>query len=137
MNQQGNFAFGGLQRSASFGCFHADTIPNSQAAVNLPLVYCEMAFLQNDPDSTGNVVCGSDRLSSVGNGFVLEPGQSTGWIPVQRLDCIWHKEMDATTTLHYMVVGCMVGGPPFPVLIFLLQDQGGHVLLEDGDKIKL
>lgn len=136
-NFQGNFAFGGQQRSASLGCFHADQVPVATSATFLPLLYCEMVFLQNDPESTGNVIYGSERLAHVGTGVVLEPGQVSGWIPIQRLDYIWHKETDATTYLRYMVVGCMVGGPPYPLLSFLLQEQDGHVLLEDGEKIKL
>jgi len=100
----GNFAFGGVQRSYSFGFFHADVIPNSTVAVQCPDMSCEQVFLQNDPDSGGNIVIGDeDTLPVTGNGFVLQPGEVTGWIPVKNLNLIWHKDA-ADSTLRYMII---------------------------------
>ncbi|MFA7101117.1 MAG: hypothetical protein WC196_05105 [Bacilli bacterium] len=100
----GNFAFGGIQRSYSFPNFHADKIPYSAVAVQCPNMECEQVFLQNDPDSGGNIVVGSEgTLPVTGNGFVLEPGDVTGWIPVNNLGLIWHKDA-ADSTLNYMII---------------------------------
>lgn len=103
MAKEGNFALGGVQRSYSFPRFHADAIPNSTSAVACPDMPCEQVFLQNDPDSEGNITIGSDRLAITGEGFVLEPGDVTGWIPIQNLNLIWHKDA-ASSTLNYMTV---------------------------------
>lgn len=103
MGKDGNFAFGGVQRSYSFPFFHADKIPNSLTAVKSPDMECEQIFLQNDPDSSGNITIGDQRLAETGLGFVLEPGDVTGWIPVQNLNLIWHLDA-ADSTLNYMII---------------------------------
>lgn len=103
----GDFAYGGIQRSYSFPLLHADKIPNSLVAVqcpNLPNVKIEQIFLQNDPDSSGNITIGDSRLAATGNGIVLTPGSVTGWIPLNDLSKIWHKDA-AASTLNYMVIG--------------------------------
>lgn len=102
-NDTGSFPFAGPQRSYSFGFFHADMIPNSLTAVKCPDMECEQVFLQNDPDSTGNVIIGSSRLADTGEGLVLEPGDVTGWIPANNLNLIWHKDA-ASSTLNYMII---------------------------------
>lgn len=102
-NDTGNFAFGGIQRSYSFPHFHADKIPTSTSAVKCPSLKCEQVFLQNDPDSSGNITIGDARLADTGGGFVLVPGGVTGWIPVNNLDLIWHKDA-AGSTLNYMMI---------------------------------
>lgn len=99
----GNFAPGGVQRSYSFGFFHADAIPNATSAAACPDMRCEQVFLQNDPDSSGNILIGSDQLASDGQGFELAPGDVTGWIPVNNLSKIWHKDA-ADSNLNYMIV---------------------------------
>lgn len=104
MVNHGSFAFGGAQRSYSFGFFHADKIPNSLAAAVCPDMKCEQVFLQNDPDSSGNITIGSyDELSTTGQGFVLKPGDVTGWIPLKNLSLISHKDA-ASSTLNYMII---------------------------------
>jgi hypothetical protein len=101
----GNFAFGGVQRSYSFDFFHADKIPNSVVAVVCPDMKCEQADFQNDPDSTDNIIIGDeDTLGVTGNGWVLQPGESTGWIPINNLNLVWHKDADATSTLNYKII---------------------------------
>jgi len=100
----GDFAFGGVQRSYSFDFFHADMIPTSETAVACPDMPCEQVFLQNDPDSSGNITIGDEgTLAATGNGFVLQPGEVTGWIPVNNLSKIWHKDA-ASSNLNYMIV---------------------------------
>lgn len=99
----GNLASGGIQRSYSFEYFHADLIPYSATAVKGPDMPCEQVFLQNDPNSSGNIVLGSARLGITGNGFILEPGDVTGWIPVKNLNLIWHKDA-ASSHLNYMII---------------------------------
>jgi hypothetical protein len=103
MTDFGSFAFGGVQRSYSFPFFHADKIPNSLTAVVSPNMECEQIFLQNDPDSGGNITIGDARLAETGNGFVLQPGEVTGWIPVNNLNLIWHLDA-ADSTLNYMII---------------------------------
>lgn len=102
-NDTGNLAFGGVQRSYSFNRFHADQIPNSLVAVESPDMECEQVFLQNHPDSSGNIIIGSSRLAETGLGFVLEPGDVTGWIPINNLNLIWHLDA-ADSYLNYMIV---------------------------------
>lgn len=103
--KEGNFALGGVQRSYSFPFFHADKIPNSVTAIGCPDMKCEQVMLQNDPGSTANITIGDeDTLSVTGNGFVLTPGDWSGWIPVQNLNLIWHKDGDAASTLNYMII---------------------------------
>lgn len=133
----GSFGFGGDQRSYSFGCFHADIIPNETLATYMPNLECEWACIKNRPDSTGNAYIGSQRLSVVGTGVYLEPGEITGWIPVTNLNLIWHKEDDATTNLEYMVIGCNYPQYVNLILPVLLQENGAPLLLEDGDEIAL
>ena len=104
MAKEGNLAFGGVQRSYSFPRFHADMVPISLVAVACPDMPCEQVFLQNDPDSSGDIVIGElTRLGATGNGFVLEPGDVTGWIPLQNLNLIAHKDA-ASSHLNYMLV---------------------------------
>lgn len=105
MTDQGNFAYGGVQRSYSFPVLHGDKIPNSESAAQCPDVDCEQVFLQNDPDSTGNIIVGGERLGAVATaGIVLEPGNVTGWIPIKNLNLVWHLDADATSTLNYLIV---------------------------------
>lgn len=135
---RGSFGFGGQQRSYSFACFHADQIPNSLLAVVCPSVSCELVNFKNSPDSSGNVIIGSHRLSIVSSGVVLEPGSVSGWIPASNLNLIWHKEDDATTYLQYSLVGCPDGGPASTQIIsYLLQESGHKLLQEDGGFILL
>lgn len=104
MVDHGNLAYGGQQRSYSFGFFHADKIPNSTVAVLCPDMKCEQVFLENDPDSSGNITIGSlERLEDTGNGIVLVPGQVTGWIPLKNLNLIAHLDA-ADSTLNYMII---------------------------------
>jgi len=103
MADAGNFAYGGVQRSYSFPFFHADKIPNSLVAVVCPTMECEQIFLQNDPDSGGNITIGSAELAATGQGFVLEPGDVTGWIPIKNLNLIWHLDA-ASSNLNYMII---------------------------------
>ena len=103
MSNKGNLAFGGVQRSYSFPFFHADKIPNSLVAVVCPTMECEQVFLQNDPDSGGNITIAGPGLAVTGNGIVLEPGGVTGWIPVQNLNLIWHLDA-ADSNLNYMII---------------------------------
>lgn len=100
---KGNLAYGGDQRSYSFDYFHGDMIPASTVAAKCPDMECEQVFLQNDPDSSGNIVIGSSRLAATGFGYVLEPGAVTGWIPVSNLNLIWHKDA-ASSHLNYMLI---------------------------------
>lgn len=100
----GNLAAGGIQRSYSFPFFHADAIPESAVAVKCPDMKCEQVFLQNHPDSSGNIIIGDENtLAVTGNGFVLEPGDVTGWIPVNNLNLIWHLDAD-DSHLTYMII---------------------------------
>ena len=131
------FSYTGIQRSLARGCFHADAVVNSVSAVPFPYMPCAAVLVQNDPESTGNALIGSNRLAIIGEGQILQPGEFSGWIPVKNLNLIWHKELDATTTLNYMIVGCLVGGPPNPDPSYLLCEQGGYVLLESGDRIAI
>lgn len=104
MGDTGNLAYGGFQRSYSFGFFHADKIPNSTGGAQCPAMECEQVYLQNDPNSSGNSVIGDGgTLPITGNGFVLKPGDVTGWIPLKNLNLIWHKDA-ANSTLNYMVI---------------------------------
>lgn len=133
--KQGNFSSGGLQRSQSFACFHADSIPNTVVAALMPSIYCEFVVFQNDPDSTGTIIIGSERLSVVGSGILLTAGEMSSAIAVENLSLLWHKESDTNTVLNYWVVGCKSAIPQDAR--FLLQELGGHVLLEDGFKIRI
>jgi hypothetical protein len=135
----GNFAFTGEQRSVSYNCYHADVIPNSLTAVLCPTLSCEWVQFQNRPDSSGNITIGSERLSIIGKGRVLTPGNVSNWIPVKNLNLIWHKESDATTFLVYEVIGCEFGPGITPVTtpFFLLQEIGDHLTQEDDGKIIL
>jgi hypothetical protein len=98
----GSLAFGGVQRSYSFGFYHADMIPNSLIAVVCPEMDCEQVQLQNDPGSTGNITIGGARLAVTGAGRVLQPGEVTGWYPLKNLNLIWHKD-SAGSTLNYEI----------------------------------
>jgi hypothetical protein len=99
----GNFGFGGEQRSYSFNFEHADKIPNSLVAVRCPEMKCEQVWIQNDPNSSGNITIGGDRLAVTGTGIVLIPGATTGWIPVNNLNKLWHLDA-ADSTLNYMII---------------------------------
>jgi hypothetical protein len=101
----GNFAFGGIQRSYSFPHFWADAIPVSTGGAWCPDMPCEQVFLQNDPNSSGNITITGDltALQTTGQGFVLEPGDVTGWIPIQNLGLICHKDA-ASSHLNYMII---------------------------------
>jgi len=127
------FFFGGEQGSFSFDEFHADIISNSLVAVQCPAVEAELIVLQNDPDSTGNLTFGSERLAEVGEGKVLEPGNFSGALPVQNLNLIWHKEDDATTYLRYYLIGDNIPAAHYHLLL----EDGNHMLLEDGSRVLL
>lgn len=103
-NKDGNFAFGGPQRSYSFPLFHGDRIPTSTTAIKCPDMPCEQVMIRNSVNSTGNVVVGGERLavSSVA-GITLEPGDFLGWVPVQNLNLIWHKDA-AGSYLEYVII---------------------------------
>lgn len=103
MADHGNFAFGGVQRSYSFQHFWADKIPNNTTGVACPNMPCEQVWLQNDPSSSGNITIGGSEVASTGQGIVLQPGQTTGWIPVNNLGLIWHRDA-ASSTLNYMII---------------------------------
>jgi len=104
MGDHGNFAYGGVQRSYSFGFFHADMIPNELAAALCPNMACEQVMFQNNPDSDGDIVLGSlARLAATGTGFILQPGEWSGWIPVNNLNLIAHLDA-ADSTLNYMLI---------------------------------
>lgn len=128
MNSTGKFSFGGSQQSFSYGFFHADEIPVSLTAVICPTVPCEWICFNNDPDSTSNLIIGSDRLSFVGTGIVLRPGDTTGWIPANNLNLFWHKELDATTKLTYYLIGY---DAPLPDPVILIEISRSPLLLED------
>lgn len=101
----GNFAYGGVQRSYSFENFWADMVPNSTDGEQCPDMPCEQVWIQNDPDSTDNVIIGDlTRLQETGHGIVLEPGKTTGWMPCKNLNLIAHLDLDATSHLNYMIV---------------------------------
>ena len=134
MSDQGSFSFGGQQRSFSFGCLHADRVPTSITGVRCPTVSCEWVMFQNDPASTGNLFVGGDRLPVVGSGVELEPGDSTGWIPISNLNQAFHKEADATTMLQYIMIGCK--GPTAKAVLLIEVDRS-PLLLEDGQRIQL
>ena len=99
----GNLAYGGVQRSYSFPNFHADIIPFSAAAVKCANMACEQIWIQNDPDSTGDCIIGGARLAVDGFGIKLSPGDTTGWIPIQNLNMIYHKD-EASSHLNYMII---------------------------------
>ena len=100
----GNSAYTGVQRSYSFPHFWADAIPASTAGAWCPNMPCEQVDIQNDPNSTGNIVLGGlESLQTTGQGWVLEPGQSTGWIPIQNLGLIAHLDA-ADSHLNYKMV---------------------------------
>ena len=82
----------GLQL-ASFPRFWGGQFPNNTVGVAGPAVPCEQVWLQNHPDSTGNIILGGKNLPALGEGVVLIPGATTGWIPVKNLNLIWHKFM--------------------------------------------
>ena len=127
------FFFGGDQASFSFDQFHADIVNNSLVAEACPAVDAEMVVLQNDPDSSGNLVFGDERLGIVGTGIELQPGKFSSLLPVQNLNLIWHKEDDATTYLRYYLIGDNLPHAHY----HLLQEDGSHILLEDGGRISL
>lgn len=103
MSKHGNLAYGGEQRSYSFPFCHSDMIPFSAVAVQCPNMECEQVWIQNDPDSSGDILIGSSRLAVTGKGIKLSPGDTTGWIPIQNLNLLWHKD-EASSTLNYMIV---------------------------------
>jgi hypothetical protein len=134
----GDFGFGGVQRSYSFNCLHADKIPNSTVAILCPTIESEWVMFQNDPNSSGDILVGSNRLSIVGNGILLQPGQFSGWLPANNLNLFFHKDSDATSYLNYMLIGCASNvGVVAPILGFLQQEDGDYLLQESGDKIIL
>lgn len=103
-NDPGNFSYGGIQRSYSFPFFHADQVPNSTDPVVCPNMKCEQVFLQNSPNSSGNITIGGPSLLTNGGlGLVLEPGDVTGWIPIKNLNLIWHLDA-ASSNLNYMII---------------------------------
>lgn len=102
-NAAGNFGFGGGQRSYSFNNFHADMIPASTVAVVCSNMACEWVNIQNDPSSSNTCQIGSQRLATDGFGMVLAVGAWSGWIPVNNLNKIWHKD-GASSHLNYMMV---------------------------------
>lgn len=101
----GNIGPGGVPRSYSFGHFWADYIPASTVGAWCPNMDCEQVFLQNDPDSSGNIIITGDltALQATGQGFVLAPGDVTGWIPIKNLGLICHKDA-ASSHLNYMII---------------------------------
>lgn len=102
-NKDGNHAYGGQQRSYSFPHFHGDQIPTSTTATKCPDMPCEQVFLRNSVNSTGNVIVGGERLAVTGLGLTLEPGDFMGWVPVQNLNLIWHKDA-SSSYLEYVVI---------------------------------
>lgn len=123
------FSFGGIQRSYSFHLFHSDVIPNSLVAVRCPDADCEWVCFKNNPTSDENIIIGSDRLSIVGNGIILKPGETTGWIPAQNVSLFWHKEDDQATQLEYMIIGHAT--PTIDYNGILLEGRIGYLLQED------
>ena len=104
MAKTGNLAFGGEQRSYSFPFFHADIIPFSATAVRCANMPCEQIWIQNDPDSSGDIIIGDyDTLAATGMGIKLSPGTTTGWIPIQNLNLLAHKD-EASSHLNYMII---------------------------------
>jgi hypothetical protein len=103
MGKEGNFAFGGQQRSYSFGHFWADAIPNSTVGAWCPNMPCEQVRLQNV--GIGNITFTGDltALQATGQGWVLASGDETGWIPIDNLGLICHKDA-AGAHLNYMIM---------------------------------
>lgn len=98
----GNLAYGGDQRSYSFEFFHADIIPFSATAVQCPDMPCEQVWIQNDPDSSGDCLIGSDRLKITGLGYRLAPGNAIV-LPIKNVSLIYHKD-EASSHLNYAIV---------------------------------
>lgn len=128
------FNFIGSVSTYSFHLFHADVVVNSMVAIQCPSVDCEWVCFKNNPTSSGNIVIGDERLSVVGSGVVLEPGDVTGWIPAQNVGLFWHKEDDQATQLEYMIIGHTT---PTLDLNAILQEGGFEYLLQENGYILL
>lgn len=94
--------------SYSFPFFHADIIPNNSgfgAGVRCPSMACQQVCFRNDPDSTGTAIIGSQNVQlGTNRGMPLQPGEWSPWIPTDNVENVWHREVDATTNLHYMII---------------------------------
>ena len=67
--------------------------------------HTEQVRFKSHPASTGIVYIGFSSASATTiQGYPLNAGEDTGWIPINALDKFWYVMSDSTTYLNYMVV---------------------------------
>lgn len=99
----GNFAFGGIQRSYSFGHLAGGRLAGSINRTQGPNIPCEMVWIKADPDNTGDIFVGGNDVSSV-VGVELSANDSLGWVPIKNLNLLYYVCTVAADSLQYIIV---------------------------------
>lgn len=99
----GNLAYGGIQRSYSFGHFLAGRLAGSLNVQHGPDEPCEMVWIKADPDNTGDVFIGGNDVNSI-IGVELTANDVLGWIPIKNLNLLYYVCTVASDKLQYMIV---------------------------------
>lgn len=99
---EGNFAYGGAQRSYSFGFANSGRVLSDTSAKQLDNVLCEQVMFRNNPLSTGDIRFGGPGVAL--GGMSLQAGEWSPWIPVKNLNLIYIIGDDTTSYLEYFLV---------------------------------
>lgn len=94
----------------TLGILNTGELQGSASALQMPNVKCYMVRFKAESSNAGGVYIGgsgvtvADGTTDVTTGFALEPGDDTGWIPVDNLNRFYRICDNAGDDLTYMAL---------------------------------
>ncbi len=94
----------------TLGTIQTGELAGSASAVQMPNVMCFMVRFKAESSNSGGVYIGAagvtvaDGSTDTTSGFALEPGDDTGWLPVDNLNRFWRICDNAGDDLTYMAL---------------------------------
>lgn len=86
-------------------------VAGSTSAAQLPSIAGKLCRIQASHTNVGYVYLGTtsgvtkeDGTTDITTGFMLAPGQDTGWMPIPQLDWLWRICDNAGDDLTYMML---------------------------------
>jgi hypothetical protein len=92
------------------GTIKTGELAGSATATQMPDIKCQMVRFKAESSNGGGVYIGAagvtiaDGTTDTTTGFALEPGDETGWIPVDNLNRFYLISDNATDDLTYMAL---------------------------------
>lgn len=94
----------------TIGTILTGELAGSVSAVQMPNIKCQMVRFKAESSNTGGVYIGgsgvtvADGSTDTTTGFALEPGDETGWIPVDNLNRFYRICDGAGDDLTYLAL---------------------------------